>query len=490
MRIGIGALTVFLVCGWCQTRAEPVFTETDGYVCIEAEAVTPQGNWEVHTSTATYDFIGGFTGDGCIQFTGNTEAGGSANSPIEYTIKITNPGTYLFKMRLFEGHIDNTLEDQSNDVYVRMNGQADWLGQDTKCVTMAEGRQWSWTGALEPSHHDFHPANYSLDAGEHTFVLSGRSKNCFVDRFVIHKDLSRGEDTSLTLPATVPGPANPITVSFSSPAVNAICAVTKPIASSITAISTGTTVTGLTLFADDQEITSVSGGSLTRQLTGLPVGQHTLTATAVDNQSNSLSSRINVNVVHPDSMRIEAEHFTAMEGVHIQPCGDEGGGHNVGWINPGDWMEYPAPIGGTGTYTVRFRAACPHTGCSLKLMQNGQEVAVVPLPRTGDWQNWQTAEGTATLSNAYDNIRVAAPCPFNLNWLEIVSHNPTTATLPRHGSAVENGMAGTMHRGAACFDLRGKRIAAHRLSARLSGLSQGVYVVRGQGSCHRKVVER
>ncbi len=38
--------------------------------------------------------------------------------------------------------------------------------------------------------------------------------------------------------------------------------------------------------------------------------------------------------------KIEAENYSAMNGIQTEPTTDTGGGLNVGWIHVGDWLDY------------------------------------------------------------------------------------------------------------------------------------------------------
>src|SRR5688572_9239551 len=41
------------------------------------------------------------------------------------------------------------------------------------------------------------------------------------------------------------------------------------------------------------------------------------------------------------TVKIEAESFTAMDGIGTENTSDAGGGLNVGWQDNNDWMDYP-----------------------------------------------------------------------------------------------------------------------------------------------------
>ena len=53
--------------------------------------------------------------------------------------------------------------------------------------------------------------------------------------------------------------------------------------------------------------------------------------------------------------------YRPAEGVDIESCTDAGGGFNVGWLNPGEWMEYTVEVPAAGTYSLEARAPTGQT---------------------------------------------------------------------------------------------------------------------------------
>ena len=52
-----------------------------------------------------------------------------------------------------------------------------------------------------------------------------------------------------------------------------------------------------------------------------------------------------------------------MQGVQTEVTSNAGGGKNVGYIDTGDWMSYPAvTIPSTGVYQVEYRVARGFSG--------------------------------------------------------------------------------------------------------------------------------
>lgn len=77
--------------------------------------------------------------------------------------------------------------------------------------------------------------------------------------------------------------------------------------------------------------------------------------------------------------------------VDIQATSDTGGGHNVGWIKPGEWLAYTVDIGSAGTYSVSARVASNGPGGTFHLEVGGADVTgPMTTPDTGNHQKWTT----------------------------------------------------------------------------------------------------
>ena len=128
--------------------------------------------------------------------------------------------------------------------------------------------------------------------------------------------------------------------------------------------------------------------------------------------------------------RIQAEDFTTNQGFETEGTTDAGGGLNIGYTDPGDYLEYAVYVGQEGVYSVGYRvAALSGTGkFKLQLFKNGnwQDVDVQSFPATGGWQSWSTINGEASLPQGLQQLRLLAESGgFNLNWFELNYLRPT-----------------------------------------------------------------
>jgi hypothetical protein len=154
---------------------------------------------------------------------------------------------------------------------------------------------------------------------------------------------------------------------------------------------------------------------------------------------------VTYNPVHDTSVyvdvpaRIEAESYNAMYGVSIEGVKDVDGLADVGWIDPGDWLEYNINVPSSGTYYVFFRIAS-NASTNLELRENGATLDILQVPSSGGWQNWTTLKTAITLTQGKHKLQVYTNTgQFNLNWLTISDNAnaiPTATSLIRQNEKV------------------------------------------------------
>ncbi|OME06346.1 hypothetical protein BSK64_11930 [Paenibacillus odorifer] len=118
---------------------------------------------------------------------------------------------------------------------------------------------------------------------------------------------------------------------------------------------------------------------------------------------------------------IQGEDWTAMYGVKTQNTSDEGGGLNVSYIDPGDWMDYAIQVSAGGFYTLDLRVSAPDSGKQLQLKSgNGSVLSTLDIPQTGDWQSWTTVSVNVNLPAGNQTLRLySVTGSYNLNWLRL-----------------------------------------------------------------------
>ncbi|HYK56338.1 MAG TPA: carbohydrate-binding protein, partial [Flavisolibacter sp.] len=129
-----------------------------------------------------------------------------------------------------------------------------------------------------------------------------------------------------------------------------------------------------------------------------------------------------------------------MSGVQTENAADAGGTLNVGWTDPGDWMDYNVNVSAAGNTTLNFRFAAPNAGAQIQIRNSsGTVLATVTFPSTGGWQTWQTTGTSVNLPAGVQTLRIyAATGGWNLNWFEMVtSASTTTTTVTKEAAAFE-----------------------------------------------------
>ncbi|MCO6493413.1 MAG: carbohydrate-binding protein [Phaeodactylibacter sp.] len=129
------------------------------------------------------------------------------------------------------------------------------------------------------------------------------------------------------------------------------------------------------------------------------------------------------------------------DGVDIEPSQDEvnTNGYNVGWLAPGEWMQYEVDVAANAVYDVHVRAAGGESGGQFRLLAGEAELSgLVGVPNSGGWQNWQTVVvPDVILTPADRKLRFHVDrAGFNLNSFEFIQKSPTTTLSTDYLSAV------------------------------------------------------
>lgn len=123
--------------------------------------------------------------------------------------------------------------------------------------------------------------------------------------------------------------------------------------------------------------------------------------------------------------KVEAELFFDMYGIQTESCADVGGGTNVGYIEPGDWLDYNINVTQSGLYRITSRISGYADGI-LSLNFNNTSEVLVNYSSTNGWQNWQDFSVEITLNAGLNTMRaIAQNDGFNINYFnfELLSLN-------------------------------------------------------------------
>lgn len=150
--------------------------------------------------------------------------------------------------------------------------------------------------------------------------------------------------------------------------------------------------------------------------------------------------------------------------VDIETAADSGGGYDVGWVFPGEWLNYTVNVTTAGTYTIEVRVAASGTGGTFHIEAGGvDKTGPMSVPNTGGWQSWATiSKANVSLSAGPQVWRIVFDSTGpggiigNFNFIRVSTGGggPVTST-PYGGTAVA--LPGTIQ--AENFDDGGQNVA-------------------------------
>lgn len=117
------------------------------------------------------------------------------------------------------------------------------------------------------------------------------------------------------------------------------------------------------------------------------------------------------------------------EGVDLEATTDVGGGFNLGWVAPGEWLEYSCESAG-GIFQVTARVASLATPGVARLLFRSPDnpetpTVTIAIPATGGWQTWRTViAGPVELPPGPVTVRLEiVEGEFNMNWINFAATN-------------------------------------------------------------------
>jgi endoglucanase len=119
---------------------------------------------------------------------------------------------------------------------------------------------------------------------------------------------------------------------------------------------------------------------------------------------------------------LQAEAFTAMSGVQLESCNDTGGGQDVGYFDPDDYIEFKINVAAAGNFTIDYRLATANGSTGFEVWLDGAKaVDAMAVPNTGGWQTWVTQTSTPFAMTAGNHtLRLKSiGKEWNLNWLKV-----------------------------------------------------------------------
>ena len=120
---------------------------------------------------------------------------------------------------------------------------------------------------------------------------------------------------------------------------------------------------------------------------------------------------------------IQVEDYVDMDGLGMETTEDDGGGHNIGYTDAGDYADYIIFSEATSSYNVDFRFAGFDAGeIGLYLVDESStetELLKITSPQTGGWQTWETVSGNLSIPEGIHRLRLKVLAGgFNMNWMK------------------------------------------------------------------------
>jgi hypothetical protein len=133
--------------------------------------------------------------------------------------------------------------------------------------------------------------------------------------------------------------------------------------------------------------------------------------------------------------------------IAIEPTTDTGGGYDVGWIQPGEWLEWEqVPIQGSQVH-LQVRVASPNSSSQLHFVIDGTNYPGMTIPNTSGWQSWATLDSNTTYQFSKASLHtVRLVCDtggFNLNYWKYHDDIPIGANIRLQSKASNKWVSAT-----------------------------------------------
>lgn len=136
------------------------------------------------------------------------------------------------------------------------------------------------------------------------------------------------------------------------------------------------------------------------------------------------------------------------------------GAYFYGWTQSGEWVKYSIYANFNGEYDFKARVASGLDNTGFSLLVDGEEVASVTVPNTGDFTAFTEVEGkTSAISQGSHTLTLSVNSPyFNVDWIEFSAEGSESIWQPVKMDLSKNATY-------TVFSLTGQKIATFRANA-------------------------
>jgi hypothetical protein len=130
------------------------------------------------------------------------------------------------------------------------------------------------------------------------------------------------------------------------------------------------------------------------------------------------------------------------ESVDVERSGDTTDDYSVGYVYPGEWLEYTVDVT-PGTYELSMRVATPWHDREIEVSLDGETLGTLEVSDTGGRESWETVtlDGVDVSTDGEAILRLEfVDGGVNLNWLEFAGQQPylgTPGSIPGRVQAEE-----------------------------------------------------
>ncbi len=146
---------------------------------------------------------------------------------------------------------------------------------------------------------------------------------------------------------------------------------------------------------------------------------------AVHTNDCGVESKDTFHIKVQDSLYIEAENYSLMNGVIVEATTDVSGDSNVSCILSESWMEYEVDLPFSALYSFSYRVASENSG-SFELSIDSDGIDQVDFNSTGG-QTWTTINSDATvyLKAGVQTLRISSNTEgLKINWIQLNALKP------------------------------------------------------------------
>ena len=119
------------------------------------------------------------------------------------------------------------------------------------------------------------------------------------------------------------------------------------------------------------------------------------------------------------------------DAVSIENCGDAGGGYDVDYTTPGQWLQYTVNVTQSATYSLDVRVASNEAGGSFHVAVDGTTVTgELTAPNTAGWQNYADVTAGGIALTAGTHVILLVEDTLSSGGLGVCNFNYLTFSLP------------------------------------------------------------